>query len=83
MTARSSPLVFEDRRDGRIDAMLGAIPIGSIYPIEHPRNRVVFTFLLPLFERRMQGARDSDAAKRALTAITRQWLEAAGILEHA
>jgi hypothetical protein len=77
--SHNSPLIFEDRRDGRVDAMLGAVPVGAIYPVDHPRNRVVFTFVLPLLEIRMRGARDTERAKRSLTALTEQWLEAAGL----
>jgi hypothetical protein len=73
-----SPLVFEDRRDGRIDAMLGAVAIGSIVPIDHPTNRAAYTFALPP-GRGFRFVRDSDKAKHSLLVLTREWLKSAGV----
>lgn len=73
-------IVFEDRRDGRIDAMLGAIAVGSIMPIDHPKVRAGYLFALPPMHG-MKFVRDTESAKRALTRHTREWLQAAGLKE--
>lgn len=79
MTA-SSPLIFEDRSDGRVDAMLGAITVGSIFPIDHPRARAGYLFALPP-KPPMRFVRDLETAKLALVRCAREWLQAAGLRE--
>jgi hypothetical protein len=73
-----SPLIFEDRRDGRIDAMLGAITVGCIVPIDHTENRAAYTFALPP-TRGFLFARSIDRAKAKLKVLTADWLKAADL----
>ena len=77
MTART-PLVFEERRDGRTAAMLGAIEVGAIYPIDHPTNRAAYSFVLPP-GRGFRFVRDTEQAKHSLNVLTCEWLKAAGL----
>lgn len=43
----TAPLFFEDRKDGRTAAMLGAVEVGAIYPICEAHYRAAYECALP------------------------------------
>lgn len=73
-----TPITFEDRRDGRTAAMLGAVEIGSIIPIQGTNVRAAYVFALPPHVP-MRYVRSTDEAKRKLIREIEQWLQAAGL----
>ncbi len=74
----TSPLIFEPRASGYTAAMLGAVEVGAIYPLDHPEAKACFRFCLPPFVLTRYVV-DDATAKTNLDRIARDWLKAAGL----
>lgn len=71
---------FEERRDGRTDAMLGIVTVGTVIAIDHPELRAAWAVDLPGCPKPWRPAADAEAAKHALIKAAHDWLRAAGLL---
>ena len=74
-----SALHFEERRNGSIEAMLGAVTVATIVEVDHPPARGAFTMLLPPWAQVWEFAESADAAKDVVRKRVEAWLQAAGL----
>ncbi len=70
---------FEERNDGRTDAMLGVVPVGCVIAVDHPYARAAWMLTLPTVRAGLHFETDTERARDALTGRVEQWLKAAGL----